>query len=108
MTKKEELILEIIKSRMEPLKSLGEEQEDQLKDIRKNGYGDIHPANQESVVTGLSYTHGYTVGHNVLAESIIELLGMTDDEIVQLNLENERIEAENKKTMDEMWGKIKR
>jgi hypothetical protein len=96
MTDKEKLILDLVQGQMNSLKILGENQSKDLNDIRKNGYGDIHPSNQESVITGLSYTHGYTVGYNVLAEKILELLGMTDGEIVELNEKNERIVEENK------------
>ena len=109
MTKKEELIVGILKEDLKSIKKLLKEQEKQLNDIRKNGMDpDIHKAYRTEIQTGLSYTIGYCTGHIKSVESSVELLGMTDIEIEELIAENKRISAENKKHLDEVFGELKK
>jgi len=107
MTNKEKLILDILTKGLESIIKVGEEQEKMLKDLRDNGYGDIHPFHRDEMKSGISYTHGYSVGHKCLAEQVIELLKMTEDEITSKIEDDKRIEEENKKYMEELLKSFK-
>jgi len=107
MTNKEKLILDILTKGLESIIKVGEEQEEMLKDLRDNGYGDIHPFHRDEMKSGISYTHGYSVGHKNLAEQVIELLKMTEDEITSKIEDDKRIEEENKKYMEDLLKSFK-
>jgi len=107
MTNKEKLILDILTKDLESIIKVGEEQEEMLKDLRDNGYGDIHPFHRDEMKSGISYTHGYSVGHKCLAEQVIELLKMTEDEITSKIEDDKRIEEENKKYMEDLLKSFK-
>jgi len=96
MKDKEKLIYDIINSGLKSISKLGKQQEKIIKNLRKDGYGDIHPFYKDEMKSGASYTHGYTVGHLSLAKNIIDLLKMSEEEIIELNVENKRIEQQNK------------
>jgi hypothetical protein len=107
MTKKEELILGIIKKDLIGIKKTLKDQEKQIKEIRKNGMdSEIHPAYHIDIQTGLSYTSGYCTGHIKLSEDVIELLGMTDKEIEKLISENKKISAKNKKYLAAVFKEV--
>lgn len=108
MTRKDELIVGILKSELKYIRKLLKEQQKQIKDIDKNGFDtEIHPAYHIDIRTGLSYTSGYCTGHIKLAENVIELLSMKDaQEIENLIAENKKIESENKKYLAAMWKDI--
>jgi hypothetical protein len=78
-----------------------------LKDLRDNGYGNIHPFYRDEMKSGISYTHGYSVGHKCLAEQVIELLKMTEDEITSKIEDDKRIEEENKNYMEDLLKSFK-
>lgn len=108
MKKKEKLIIGILTNDLKGIKKTLKNQEEQLNDIRKNGMDkEIHKAYHIEIQTGLSYTSGYCTGHIKLAESVIELLEMSGEEIEELIAENKRISAENKKHLDEVFKGIK-
>jgi hypothetical protein len=107
MTNKEKIIIDILKKDLESIVKVGEEQEKLLKDLRDNGYGDIHTLYRDEMKSGVSYTHGYSVGHKVLAEQVIELLNMTEDEINSKIEDDKRIEEENKKYMENLLKSFK-
>ena len=109
MEKKEKLIIGMLKSDLIGIKKTLKNQEQQLNDIRKNGIdSEIHPAYHIEIQTGLSYTQGYCTGHIKLAESVINLLGMSNAEIEELIADNKRISAENKKYLEDMFKDIKK
>ena len=99
MEDKEKLIYDIIKSGLKGISKLGKQQEKMIKDLRKDGYGDIHPFYKDEMKSGISYTHGYTVGHLALANDILDLLKMSEEEIVELNKKNKDIERQNEEYM---------
>lgn len=107
MTNKDKLILDILTKGLKSITKVGEEQEKMLKDLRDNGYGDIHPFHRDEMKSGISYTHGYSVGHKCLAEQVIELLKMTEDEITSKIEDDKRIEEENKKYMEDLLKSFK-
>ncbi len=107
MTNKEKLILDILTKGLESIIKIGEEQEEMLKDLRDNGYGDIHPFHRDEMKSGISYTHGYSVGHKCLAEQVIELLKMTEDEITSKIEDDKRSEEENKRYIEELLKSFK-
>ena len=108
MNRKEQLIIQIIESELESIKKTGRQQEDMLKDLNTNGNGDIHPDSVESIKMGLSYTHGYSIGHSCLSDKVLELLRMTEDEIQESINESNRISKENKIYTDKILSKIKK
>lgn len=110
MTRKDELIIGILKKELKTIKNLLKEQERQIKDISKNGFdSEIHPAWHLDIGTGLSYTSGYCTGHIVLAERVMGLLKLSDAKDVEALLEkNRKIEAANKKYMDDVLSDIKK
>lgn len=109
MEKKEKLIIGILTEDLKGIKKTLKNQEEQLNDIRKNGINkEIHKAYHIEIQTGLSYTSGYCTGHIKLAESVIELLGMSSKEIEELIADNKRISAENKKYLKDMFDDIKK
>ena len=109
MEKKEKLIINILKKDLIGIQKTLKNQETQLKDIRKNGISsEVHPAYHIEIQTGLSYTSGYCTGHIKLAESVINLLGMSSTEIEELIADNKRISAENKKYLDGIFNDIKK
>jgi len=107
MNNKEKLITDIIKRDLEGIVRLGKDQEKMLDDLRKNGYGDIHPFYQDEMKSGISYSYGYTVGHKCLAEIVLEFLEMTEEEIQEHIAESERIAKENKKYAKKLLKEIK-
>lgn len=108
MKKKEKLIIGILTKDLKGIQKTLKNQEEQLNDIRKNGINkEIHKAYHIEIQTGLSYTSGYCTGHIKLAESVIELLEMSSEEIEELIADNKRISAENKKHLDEVFKDTK-
>ena len=107
MKDRDKLICDIIKSGLKNIDKLGKQQEKIIKDLRKDGYDDIHPFYKDEMKSGASYTHGYTVGHLNLASNILDLLKMTTEEIIEYNIENERISNENKKYMKNLRKEMK-
>jgi len=95
MTYKEQLIIGIIEENLPSIKELGEVQEREIKKIREEGYGDIHPFYQDEIKSGISYTHGYTVGHLSLASNILSLMRMSEEDIVKWIEDKEKIKLEN-------------
>ena len=106
MEDKEKIILDIIKEHLKHIEKFGKEQKDMLDDVRK-GDSDIHPNNIEDIKSGLSYSHGYSVGHSELSKKIIKLLNMSVDEINDMLAEEEEIRKENKRYMDNLLERIK-
>jgi hypothetical protein len=107
MTNKEKLIIDIITKGLESIIKVGEEQEKMLKNLRDNGYGDIHSFYKDEMKSGISYTHGYSVGHKILAKKVIELINMTESEIESQIEEDKKTEEENKKYMNKLLKSIK-
>lgn len=107
MNDKEKLILQVLNESKESLEKTKLDHEEMMKDFKENGYGDVHTNNIESIKTGLSYTHGYCIGHLELLKKINSLINMSEDEIKELIKENEEIAAQNKKHMDEVLKEIK-
>jgi len=110
MTKKEELIIGILKKELIGIKKLLRAQDKQIKEIQKNGFdSEIHPANHIDIRTGLSYTQGYCTGHIKQTESIIELLEMSDAKDIEALLEeNRKIEEENKQYLKDIFSDIRK
>lgn len=106
MTKKEQIIVGMLKSDCLELNKVLRAQNKQIKDISKNGFKDIHPAYHIDIRTGLSYTQGYCTGAISVAESTMSLLSMSLPEINKLIKENKRISAENKKYLDGIFNEI--
>lgn len=108
-SKKDELIIEILKKELKYIKKLLKEQDKQIKEIRKSGVdSEIHPAYHVDIQTGLSYTSGYCNGYIILAEQIIEMLESSCEDIEKMISENKRISAENKKYLDDIFAEIKK
>lgn len=109
MTKKDELIIGILKKELKHINKLLKDQEEQIENLKKNGFdSDVHPAHRIDIRTGLSYTQGYCTGHLVLAKNVIELLSMSNArDIEALIEENKRIEQENKKRLKAMYKELK-
>ena len=108
MNAKEKLIIKIIESGLKPIIKIGKDQEKMIKDLRKNGYGDVHPFHMDEMKSGISYTHGYAIGHKCLAETVLELLKMTESEVQEYIDENLKIEKENRKYMKTIRDEMKR
>ncbi len=110
MTKKEELIVGILKKELASIKKLLRSQNKQIKDIQKNGFdSEVHRANHIDIRTGLSYTQGYCTGHIKQTEAIIELLETLDTKGINAMLEeNKKIEIENKKYLKKILRDIKK
>ena len=109
MSKKEELILGILEKDLKGIRKLLKEQKKQIKDIDKNGFdSEIHPAWHLDMRTGLSYTQGYCTGYIKMAEEVIGLLKLGDvKDVEELIAENKKIEAANKKHLDEVFDKVR-
>ena len=107
MEGKDKLIYDIIMSSISGLEKVGRNQQKQINNLRENGYGDIHTAFQDEMKSGLSYTHGYTVGHIELAKIIMSLLKMTEEEIKSYIKKNKEIEKENKKYTKNLFKDMK-
>src|ERR1017187_9319617 len=105
MTTKEILIVKILKEELKDIKKLLKSQEEQIKDIEKNGMDpEIHPDNIISIQTGLSYTQGYCTGHIKSVENVLMLLnkkGIKD--IKKLIEENKKIDLQNKKYLHDLF-----
>lgn len=108
MTKKEELIVGILKKELDYLKKFLKKQEKEIKHIHKNGFdSEMHRAYHMDVMTGLSYTSGYCTGHIKAVEEAIGLLEMADaKEVEDMIAENKRITAENKKYLKDIFADI--
>ena len=107
MTKKEELLLELMMNGKESLEGTKDSHQDMIDDYRKNGFGDTHPSNIEGIKTGLHYTHGYTIGHLELLKHFTSLIGKSEEELIDIISENEKISAENEKYMNDLLKNIK-
>lgn len=108
MNKKEKLIYKVLNDGSEGLKKTKKNHEEMIKDYQTNGFGDMHPNNIGSYKTGLSYTHGYCIGHLELLKEINSLLSMSVNEIKELISENEKISIENDKYMNSLLDEIKK
>jgi len=107
MNKKEKLISQVLNDGIESLKKTKQNHEEMIKDYQNNGFGDMHKDNIEDYKTGLSYTHGYCIGHLELLKKINSLLDMSVDEINELISDNEKIKLENEKYMSDLLNEIK-
>lgn len=110
MTKKEELILEILEKDLKGIRTHLKSQEKEIEKLKKKGFdSDIHPAWHLDIKTGLSYTQGYCTGYISHSEQVISLLKLKDDKaVLDLIAENKKIEAANKKHLDEVFGEVKK
>lgn len=108
MTKKEELIVGILKKELDYLKKFLKKQEKEIKHIHKNGFNsEMHRAYHMDVMTGLSYTSGYCTGHIKAVEEVLGLLDMADAKAIEdMIAENKKIEAANKKYLKELFANI--
>ena len=107
MKNKEKLIYDIINSGLKSISKLSKQQEKMIKGLRKDGYGDINPFYKDEMKSGISYTHGYTVGHLLLAKDVLSLLKMSKEEIVELNIKNKDIKRQNEEYMKNLKAEMK-
>jgi len=109
MTTKDELIFGILNKELKSIKKLLKEQEEQLNDIRTNGFDkEIHPDNHESILTGLSYTIGYCTCKIEETKKVLNLMKLDVGGITKLIEKNKEIEKTNKKELDKMFGEIRK
>lgn len=110
MTKKEELIVGILKKELIHINKMLKEQELQIADITKNGFDkEIHKGNRDGIWTGLHYTLGYCTAHIYNTKGFIELLKLKDHKAVEkLIKENETIEKQNKAELKKIFDDIKK
>lgn len=110
MKNKDTLIIEILEKDLKGVRKVLKDQEAQIKDISKNGFDpEIHPGWHLDIRTGLSYTQGYCIGYIAHAEKMVGLLKLKDaNAVLSLIEENKKIEAANKKHLDEVFGDIKK
>ena len=103
MTKRDELITDMLKKDLKSIRKTLKDQEEALKDLKDNGFGDIHKGNRAGIWDGYNYTIGYCTGHIKLAEDVISMIGMSLPEINKLIAENKKIEEANKKEMKRVF-----
>lgn len=106
MTKRDELITDMLKKDLKGIKNTLKDQEKALKDLKDNGFGEIHKGNRAGIWDGYNYTIGYCSGHIQLAEDVISMLEMSLPEINKLIAENKRIEELNKKELKRVFDLV--
>ena len=109
MTRKDELIIEILNKELKGIKKLLKEQEDYLNTIKKKGFDkEIHPGNHESILSGLNYTIGYCTCKIEETKKIIRLLKKSDyRDIEEIIEKNKEIEKMNKENLVAVFGMLK-
>lgn len=107
MNKKEKLIAGILKKELKGIKKTLKDQEQQISDIKKNGFSkEIHKGNRDSIWTGLHYTQGYCTAHIWMTEKFLSLLSLkSHKEVENLIKENKAIEKSNKAEMKKVFDK---
>ena len=106
MTKRDELITDMLKKDLKSIKKTLKDQEVALKDLKDNGFGEIHKGNRAGIWDGYNYTIGYCTGHIKLAEDVISMMKMNLPEINTLIAENKKIEEANKKELKRVFDLV--
>lgn len=108
MTTKENIISDILKKELKGLKNLMDDNQKQLDSIRKKGFDkEIHPGNHNDILTGLSHTIGYCTSKLQMTKDVIGLMKLDVSGLNKLIKENKKIEKQNKKTLDSVFGIFK-
>lgn len=109
MTKKDELIIYILRKELKGIKKLMDESQSDLDSIRKNGFDkEIHHGNHYDILTGLAHTIGYCTCKIHDTKGIISMLKKGDYRDIETLIEhNKEIEKKNKKMLDELFDKVK-
>jgi hypothetical protein len=108
MTKKDELIIGILKKELISIKKCLKDQEEQISTIKKNGFDkNVHKGNRDSIWTGLHYTQGYCTAHIFMTKKVIDLLKLSDYKDVEALIEeNKAIEKSNKLEFKKLFVEI--
>ncbi len=110
MTQKDKLIVGILEEDLKGIRKMLKDQTSQIKGLDKKGFdSETHPGWHTDIRSGLSYTQGYCTGYISHAEKMVDLLKLKDaDAVLDLIKENKKIEAENKKHLDEVFKDLKK
>ncbi len=108
MTKKDELIIGILRKELISIKKCLKDQKNQISDIKKNGFDkEIHKGNRDSIWTGLHYTQGYCTAHIWMTKKVIDLLKLSDYRDVEALIEeNKAIDKSNKLEFKKLFDAV--